>query len=215
MVNRIYAKGDFLTLQHTIMKYKALLLPLVTIVTTLISCAQQHNESTIVPSLKEKVNMQTTTHTDTATFGAGCFWCVEAVFQQLEGVITVESGYSGGTISNPSYKEICTGTTGHAEVCRITFDPTVITYEELLQAFWQTHDPTTLNKQGNDVGTQYRSVVYYHNDSQKLLAEKYKKELDDAKLVRLLHFTKPKITTKTTLTKTDSNHIVRLLYAQR
>lgn len=173
---------DFFNFTTNYMKYTALLLPLITVVSTLISCAQQHNESTIVPQMKEKTNMQTPTHTDTATFGAGCFWCVEAVFQQLDGVLTVESGYSGGSVSNPSYKEVCSGTTGHAEVCQITYNPAVITYEELLQAFWQTHDPTTLNKQGNDVGTQYRSVVYYHNDTQKMLAEKYKKELDDAKL---------------------------------
>jgi len=165
------------------MRYKGILLPLFTMITSLISCAQQHNESTIIPTMKEKITMQTTTsHTDTATFGAGCFWCVEAVFQQLDGVLKVESGYSGGQIENPTYKQICSGTTGHAEVCQITFDPTVITYDELLQAFWQTHDPTTLNKQGNDVGTQYRSVIYYHNDTQRMLAEKYKKELNGEKL---------------------------------
>jgi len=165
------------------MRYKSILLPLFTMITSLISCAQQHNESTIIPTMKEKITMQTTTsHTDTATFGAGCFWCVEAVFQQLDGVLKVESGYSGGQIENPTYKQICSGTTGHAEVCQITFDPTVITYDELLQAFWQTHDPTTLNKQGNDVGTQYRSVIYYHNDTQRMLAEKYKKELNGEKL---------------------------------
>lgn len=115
---------------------------------------------------------------DTATFGAGCFWCVEAQFQLLDGVISVESGFSGGTIKNPSYKEVCMGTTGHAEVTRIVYDTTKISYDELLAAFWQTHDPTQLNRQGNDIGTQYRSVIYYHNEQQKELAEKYKKELD-------------------------------------
>jgi peptide-methionine (S)-S-oxide reductase len=123
--------------------------------------------------------MLTTSTTDTATFGAGCFWCVEAVFQQLKGVISVQSGYAGGTVENPSYKQVCAGTTGHAEVCNIIYDPTVISYDELLQAFWQTHDPTTLNKQGNDVGTQYRSVIYYHSEQQRTLAEKYKKELSE------------------------------------
>ena len=113
-----------------------------------------------------------------ATFGAGCFWCTEAVFQRLEGVVAVESGYSGGNVPNPTYEQVCTGTTGHAEATQITFDQTKISYEELLEAFWKMHDPTTLDRQGNDVGTQYRSVIFYHNDMQKQLAEKYKKELD-------------------------------------
>jgi peptide-methionine (S)-S-oxide reductase len=115
---------------------------------------------------------------DTATFGEGCFWCTEAVFQRLEGVVSVESGYSGGTIPNPSYEQVCTGTTGHAEVTQVTYDPSKVSYDELLQVFWKTHDPTTLNRQGNDSGTQYRSVIFYHNATQKELAEKYKKELN-------------------------------------
>jgi peptide-methionine (S)-S-oxide reductase len=115
-----------------------------------------------------------------ATFGSGCFWCTEAVFQMLEGVHKVESGYSGGQVKDPDYKLVCTGTTGHAEVIQVTFDPAVITYPELLEVFWKTHDPTTLNRQGADVGTQYRSVVFYHNDEQKKLAEDYKKKLDEA-----------------------------------
>ena len=115
-----------------------------------------------------------------ATFGAGCFWCVEAVFQELEGVVKVESGYSGGSVNNPTYKEICTGTTGHAEVAQITYDPAKITFDELLEVFWQTHDPTTLNQQGADRGTQYRSVVFFHNDTQKALAEKYKMALNES-----------------------------------
>lgn len=113
-----------------------------------------------------------------ATFGTGCFWCTEAVFQQLKGVSKVESGYSGGKISNPTYKEICSGLTGHAECIKITYDPKVITFTDLLEVFWQAHDPTTLNRQGNDVGTQYRSVIFYHNEEQKKLSEKYKKELN-------------------------------------
>jgi peptide-methionine (S)-S-oxide reductase len=116
--------------------------------------------------------------TDTATFGAGCFWCVEAVFQEMKGVIKVISGYSGGTVKNPGYKEVCTGLTGHAEVCQIIYNPNEVSFKELLEAFWQTHDPTTLNRQGNDAGTQYRSVIFYHNKSQKQLAEKYKAELN-------------------------------------
>jgi peptide-methionine (S)-S-oxide reductase len=106
-----------------------------------------------------------------ATFGAGCFWCVEAVFQDLEGVKKVVSGYEGGKIKNPTYKEICTGTTGHAEVIQVTYDPTIVDFNTLLEVFFTTHDPTTLNRQGNDKGTQYRSVIFYHTDEQKRLAE--------------------------------------------
>jgi peptide-methionine (S)-S-oxide reductase len=115
-----------------------------------------------------------------ATFGAGCFWCVEAVFQRLDGVESVTSGYSGGPTPNPTYQEVCTGTTGHAEVCQIRYDPMKISFEDLLEVFWKTHDPTTLNRQGNDEGTQYRSVVFYHDNQQKALAEAYKKKLDEA-----------------------------------
>jgi peptide-methionine (S)-S-oxide reductase len=113
-----------------------------------------------------------------ATFGAGCFWCSEAVFQQLKGVRSVVSGYSGGLIENPTYDQVCSGATGHAEVIQVAFDPKVISYDELLEVFWQTHDPTTLNRQGPDFGTQYRSVVFYHTDEQRELAEHYKKQLD-------------------------------------
>lgn len=115
---------------------------------------------------------------ETATFGNGCFWCTEAIFKSLKGVETVESGYSGGKIKNPTYREVCSGLTGHAEVIQITFDPSVITYDELLEVFWETHDPTTPNRQGADVGTQYRSAVFYHSDKQKEAAEKYKAELN-------------------------------------
>tara|TARA_R110002096_G_scaffold303080_9_gene498083 strand:- start:8287 stop:8907 length:621 start_codon:yes stop_codon:yes gene_type:complete len=117
-----------------------------------------------------------------ATFGAGCFWCVEAVFELVKGVENVDSGYSGGHVDNPSYKEVTTGKTGHVEVARITFDPSVITYSELLEVFWHSHDPTTLNRQGNDVGEQYRSVIYYHNAEQKATAEASLKKTDAAKL---------------------------------
>ena len=112
-----------------------------------------------------------------ATFGAGCFWCVEAVFQELIGVEAVVSGYTGGETKNPTYKEITTGTTGHAEVAQISYDPGKISFEELLEVFWTTHDPTTLNRQGNDVGTQYRSAIFYHNDNQKKIAERSIKEV--------------------------------------
>ncbi len=118
--------------------------------------------------------------TEFATFGAGCFWCVEAVFQELKGVFKVESGYMGGALPNPTYRDVCTGTTGHAEVARLTFDPSVISYEELLEVLWTTHDPTTLNRQGADAGTQYRSVIFYYNDEQKRKAEDSKAEVAPA-----------------------------------
>ncbi len=113
-----------------------------------------------------------------ATFGSGCFWCTEAVFQDLAGVESVVSGYAGGHIKNPAYREVCEGRTGHAEVVQITYDPAVITFETLLEVFWKTHDPTTLNRQGNDVGSQYRSVIYHHDDEQKKLAQQYKDKLN-------------------------------------
>jgi peptide-methionine (S)-S-oxide reductase len=116
----------------------------------------------------------------TATFGSGCFWCSEAIFDRIEGVKSVTSGYAGGTVPNPTYKQVCTGTTGHAEVIQLTFDPKEVSYDELLKIFWKTHDPTTLNKQGADVGTQYRSVIFYHNEEQKKKAESYKEELTKA-----------------------------------
>lgn len=122
-------------------------------------------------------NAQTKTM-EKATFGAGCFWCTEAVFAELEGVHEVISGYTGGRVDNPTYREVTSGLTGHAEVAQITYDPAVISYDELLEVFWKTHDPTTLNRQGNDVGTQYRSAIFYHNEEQKALAEKYKKALN-------------------------------------
>lgn len=140
---------------------------------TLFSCAQ--------PKQKDKIkttDMSTTATTDTATFGTGCFWCTEAIFQQVDGVIKVTSGYAGGQTENPNYKEVCTGTTGHAECLNIVYDSSKISFDELLEIFWQVHDPTTLNRQGNDVGTQYRSVVFYHNEEQKAKVEKYKTELD-------------------------------------
>lgn len=122
-------------------------------------------------ALAQKQNMEI------ATFGNGCFWCTEAIFQELKGVSKAISGYSGGQTKNPTYKEICSGTTGHAEVLQITYDTSIISYDELLEVFWKTHDPTTLNRQGNDVGTQYRSVIFYHNEKQQKLALAYKEKL--------------------------------------
>ncbi len=140
------------------------------------SCAQNNNQSD-----KKPIKPMTTENLDnlqTAIFGAGCFWCVEAVFQRVEGVVKIESGYSNGDVKNPTYREVCYGKTGHAEVCKIWFDSSKVSFETLLSIFWQTHDPTTLNQQGNDIGTQYRSAIFYANESQKLAAEKYKQELD-------------------------------------
>ena len=119
--------------------------------------------------------------TQTATFGMGCFWCSEAIFTRLEGVVKVESGFSGGTVKNPTYEQVCTGETGHAEVVQVYFDPKQISYADLLEVFWKMHDPTTLNRQGEDEGTQYRSVIFYRDDAQKAEAEKYKAALNSAK----------------------------------
>jgi len=115
-----------------------------------------------------------------ATFGSGCFWCTEVVFELVKGVTSVTSGYTGGNINNPTYEEVCSEKSGHAEAIQLTFDGEVINYDELLEIFWKTHDPTTLNRQGNDVGTQYRSVIFYHSEEQKQLAEKYKVALDES-----------------------------------
>ena len=135
-----------------------------------------------------------TNQTEVATFGGGCFWCMEAVFQRIPGVISVASGYAGGKTENPSYKQVCTGETGHAEVIQIQFDPHKLSYAKLLEFFWDAHDPTTLNKQGNDVGTQYRSIILYSNDAQKLAAEKSKVEMQK-------NFSKPIVTQIVPLTK--------------
>jgi peptide-methionine (S)-S-oxide reductase len=142
---------------------------------TIISCAPSAKPNTM-STANEPINNPATI--DTATFGGGCFWCMEAQFQLLKGVVKVESGFSGGTVKSPTYHEVCEGTTGHAEVTQIYYDKSVITFDQLLEAFWQAHDPTTLNRQGNDVGTQYRSVIFYHNTEQKNLSESYKKKLD-------------------------------------
>lgn len=120
------------------------------------------------------------TNIETATFGTGCFWCTEAIFQQLEGVIKVTSGYSGGHVANPSYEAVCNKTTGHAECLNIEYDKSKITFDELLEVFWKSHDPTTLNRQGNDSGPQYRSAIFYHNKEQKEKTEKYKAELNES-----------------------------------
>ena len=122
--------------------------------------------------------MEQNKKTEIATFAGGCFWCVEAIYEKLDGVISVTSGYSGGDVVNPTYKQVCSGNTGHAEAAQIVFNPDKISYKDLLEVFWKTHDPTTLNRQGNDIGTQYRSAIFYENNKQKEIAEKYKSKLD-------------------------------------
>ncbi len=126
----------------------------------------------------DKMSNSNETALEKATFGAGCFWCVEAIFQDVKGVISVKSGYAGGTVKNPTYKEVCTGRTGHAEVIQVTYNPDVVKYETLLEAFWLSHDPTQLNRQGADIGTQYRSVIFYHTATQEMLAKEYKDRLN-------------------------------------
>lgn len=127
---------------------------------------------------------------DTITFGTGCFWCTEAIFQQVEGVISVVSGYSGGVVENPTYEQVCSGVTGHAECLNIVFDSSKVSYDQLLEIFWKTHDPTTLNRQGNDIGTQYRSVIFFRNDKQKKIAQEYMTALDKSGA-----FSRPIVTT--------------------
>ncbi len=141
---------------------------------TLISCAQTDRFS----SSFANVNSMTNIKTDTATLGAGCFWCVEAVFQQLDGVLKVTSGYTGGHVANPTYEQVCSKNTGHVEVAQIVYDPSKITFDELLEVFWKTHDPTTVDQQGNDRGPQYRSVIFYNSPEQKQKVQEYKADLD-------------------------------------
>jgi peptide-methionine (S)-S-oxide reductase len=151
---------------------------MLSLILTGIISALSCNPSTSQPIVMQEESIPAGVQTDTATFGTGCFWCTEAVFQELKGVLKVTSGYSGGTVKNPSYEEVCTGETGHAECLQIIYDPKVISFDELLEVFWEAHDPTTLNRQGNDAGTQYRSVIFYHNTEQKRKAEEYKLKLD-------------------------------------
>jgi len=141
----------------------------------LTSCADQ-STNTDTTTMSTTPTPRTTNQTQLATFGGGCFWCTEAIFERVPGVVSVTSGYAGGEAPSPTYQEVCTGDTGHAEVIQVEFDPGVVSYEKLLDVFWETHDPTTLNQQGNDVGTQYRSIILYSDEAQKLAAEKSLKE---------------------------------------
>lgn len=135
------------------------------------SCAGQPDTSSNQTRVAKDEIIKSMDSLEVATLGAGCFWCVEAIFQDIKGVKKVESGYSGGSIKNPSYKEVCNGTTGHAEVVQVTFDPKEVAFSSILEVFFSTHDPTTLNRQGADVGTQYRSAIFYHSEEQKKVAE--------------------------------------------
>lgn len=143
---------------------------------SLIACNSEKNYQVMSSSLTTAMNR--IDNVETATFGTGCFWCTEAIFEQLNGVMKVTSGYMGGQVKNPSYKEVCTGETGHAECVQVVFEPAKISYDELLKVFFEVHDPTSLNRQGADVGTQYRSAIFYHTPEQKSKADYYKKELD-------------------------------------
>ena len=149
------------------------------------ACGQDHPDVSVSPVFQEMNTKKAVTgeirKTDTATLAAGCFWCVEAQFKELKGVKKVISGYIGGTVANPSYELVCTGTTGHAEACNVVYDPSKISYDEILAAFFTAHDPTQLNRQGNDVGTQYRSAIFYHNPKQRQLAEYYVRRLNEEK----------------------------------
>ena len=147
------------------------------LLTGLMACTSENKFNSMSSALVDPLQA-VSEKIDTATFGTGCFWCTEAVFEQLNGVVKVTSGYSGGKVANPTYKEVCTGETGHAECVQILYEPDKISYDELLEVFWQVHDPTTLNQQGADIGTQYRSAIFYHDNAQKQKAEKYKTELN-------------------------------------
>lgn len=163
---------------------KQYILILISFFVTMTSCGA--NEGNLQNELvyKEMQNnkIQTNQMIDTLTIGGGCFWCVEAQLLELKGVTSIQSGYAGGQTLNPTYKEVCSGLTGHAEVIQVAFDNSLISLDEILAAFWQAHDPTQLNRQGNDVGTQYRSVIFYRNEEQKQLATDYKKKLNDEKV---------------------------------
>lgn len=157
------------------------------VLTLVASCNAKEKE---IQEFKEPIQMNIEINMEVATFAGGCFWCTEAIFTELKGVEKVVSGYTGGTVKNPSYKEICTGTTSHAEAIQITFNPKEITFEDLLEVFFGTHDPTTLNRQGADVGTQYRSEIFYHSQEQKNKAEDYIKFIEKEKLYSKPIFTK-------------------------
>lgn len=152
--------------------------PTILVVILTLGCTRRESSHSLVPAAEYLQASSTEMKNETAILGNGCFWCTEAIFQQLKGVISVESGYSGGHVENPTYEQVCEKNTGHAEAIKVVYDPATISFDELLEVFWQTHDPTTLNRQGNDVGPQYRSVIFYMNEEQRKKAEFYKEKLD-------------------------------------
>lgn len=163
------------------MKMMLIVFNILTTLAVMAGCANTENPKksmTTKPTITVEPTTTSGIATDTATFGTGCFWCTEALFQQLEGVLKVTSGYSGGHVKNPTYEEVCSKTSGHAEVIQVVYDSSKISFDELLEVFWQTHDPTTLNRQGNDVGPQYRSVIFYHSEEQQQKSQHYKEALD-------------------------------------
>jgi peptide-methionine (S)-S-oxide reductase len=169
---------------------------LLTLLISLVFLSTSCQQTKTPPFNMSDAIIPTGTKTETATFGTGCFWCTEAIFQELKGVLKVTSGYSGGQTANPSYEAVCSGSTGHAECLQIVYDPTIISFDELLEVFWESHDPTSLNKQGNDVGTQYRSAIFYHDEAQKEKALHYKEELNKSGA-----YQKPIVTEITAFTK--------------
>src|SRR5687768_13562465 len=187
--------GQYLKLK----KMKLLSILSLAVSITTISCAQTKNQENMKETNEtlagNTLNVNPAS-TDTATFGTGCFWCTEAIFEQLDGVLSVTSGYAGGRNENPTYEDVSTGESGHAECVQIVYDPSKISFDELLEVFWQVHDPTTLNRQGADVGPQYRSVIFYHTNEQKQKSEKYKTELDKSGA-----FDRPIVTTLESFTK--------------
>ncbi len=158
-----------------------MLKPVIKITILLIIFLVSGNGHGIFANISDKMNKDNN-KTEVATLGAGCFWCVEAIYEDLKGVESVVSGYSGGTVKNPSYKDISSGVSGHAEVCQITFDPDIISYEEILEVFWEVHDPTSLNQQGADIGPQYRSVIFYSSEEQKIIAVDSRKKMDESRV---------------------------------
>ncbi len=159
------------------------------LIVTAMACGQTQSQSQKKMLALPKTELQVPDGYEVATFGSGCFWCIEAIYQDLNGVEKVKSGYSGGHVENPTYRQVTSGSTGHAEVIQFFYDPKIISYADLLEIFWSTHDPTTLNRQGADVGPQYRSAVFYHSEAQREEAMRYKEKLDEAKV-----FTRPIVT---------------------
>lgn len=170
---------NYLYSVNVIKKMKIIIYILAVGLFSISACAQRKSNSQPNKKITNQTTMQDK-NLDTATFANGCFWCTEAIFQDVKGVTKVTSGYTDGNTPNPTYKEVCTGETGHAECLQIIYDSTVVSFDDLLEIFWKTHDPTTLNRQGNDVGTQYRSGIYYHNEEQKNKAAHYKAALDQS-----------------------------------